>query len=125
MPSNSKLVIDPAWDGIGNKVYNVIQQHWEICGQDIEVVLEEAADVMQSLVRVRTGDLQNSIRVVNVQVSADRASGEIEATMPYAGFQEFGTFKMAAHPYFSPGWDYFLNQYPGAVIRDLSKVVIR
>lgn len=44
----------------------------------------------------------------------------IGTTVPYAGYQEWGTTRNAAHPHFRPGIQAALPQLPGAILRKVS-----
>lgn len=51
---------------------------------------------IQQRAPVETGELRDSIR---------EEDGRVVATAPHAGFVEFGTYRMAAQPYFIPGME--------------------
>lgn|SRR5262245_20102150 len=104
------------WDGIGGKIDAWVADKVAKAGNDVITIAEETADVMQGLVRVRSGDLQNSIHVENAQVRANGAEVVISATMGYAGFQEYGTRYMVGKPYFNPGIAYFKSHLQQFVV---------
>jgi HK97 gp10 family phage protein len=70
----------------------------------IEHVAEEAVDKARELVAKRTGKLASTIGRGPLVVSRKGAFVEVRAGdgTRYAIYQEFGTSKMAAHPYFRP-----------------------
>ena len=68
---------------------------------------EIAAEAARGMCPVRTGALRNSIKT---ECSGTHA--EISANCSYAGYVEFGTYKMAARPFMVPG----LYSSEGAVI---------
>lgn len=62
-----------------------------------ETFVETFMSVATTLVPVDTGYLQSTINAW-----ADEDSAEAEATAEYAQYVEYGTWKMAAQPYFEP-----------------------
>lgn len=59
--------------------------------------LRDAVSIARALAPVRTGDLRDSI-----DVEERGRSIALIATMPYAGYVEYGTRFMAARPYLTP-----------------------
>jgi HK97 gp10 family phage protein len=80
--------------------FNVLDQG----GADIEEMAEH-------LVRVRTGYLRSTIyhRVEGLSLEAG-------ATADYAPFQEFGTRRMAAHPFLRPAFDAYQQRIYDALL---------
>jgi HK97 gp10 family phage protein len=62
--------------------------------------LKSSIAVATQLTRRHRGGKRNE---VEVYVGPTRAVGR--AVLNYASFREFGTFKLAAHPYLRPAWD--------------------
>lgn len=54
---------------------------------------------------IRFGTLRRSIHTEIVNASDTHAEAEIGTDLEYAPYQEFGTRKMAAHPYLRPAFD--------------------
>ena len=64
----------------------------------IDAVVETFTDNVYSLVPVETGYLSSTI-----SVQATSETGVVaEAAAEYAGYVEYGTYKMSAQPYFAP-----------------------
>jgi HK97 gp10 family phage protein len=80
--------------------FNVLDQG----GADIENMARE-------LVRVRTGYLRSTI-----YHKVEGLSLEAGATADYASFQEFGTRRMAAHPFLRPAFDAHQQQIYDALL---------
>lgn len=64
----------------------------------LEMIGLQAEGYAKSLAPVDTGRLRNSIN--HTQISDD--TEQISAPVEYAVYQEFGTMKMAAHPFMKP-----------------------
>lgn len=54
---------------------------------------------------IRFGTLRRSIHTEIVNADDTHAEAEIGTDLEYAPYQEFGTRKMAAHPYLRPAFD--------------------
>jgi len=70
-----------------------------------DVVRKAAFDIegrAKDAAPVDTGNLRNSIRT---EVAADGLSAVVGTHVEYAIYQEYGTYKMAAHPYMRPAAD--------------------
>lgn len=72
------------------------------------------------LAPIDTSRLQRSI-------TAEESTNPLEYTVgtnvEYAGFQEFGTRKMAAHPYLQPAAEKVSKEYPGIVSVEVKRAV--
>jgi len=71
----------------------------------VAAALAEAKRVAQTIVPVRTGMLRASIDYEFM----GRGRWSFSAGMPYAGFVEYGTSKMAARPYMRPALERFVT----------------
>lgn len=78
-----------------------------VLAEGISQGAEIAAEAARGMCPVRTGALRSSIKT---ECSGTHA--EISANCSYAGYVEFGTYKMAARPFMVPG----LYSSEGAVI---------
>lgn len=58
---------------------------------------ETIADIARRLVKVKTGFLQSSIYALHLA-----RHSQVKVGAKYAGYVEFGTYKMAAQPYLRP-----------------------
>lgn len=79
---------------------------WVVPPAAAEVIAEKARD----LVPVDTGFLKSSIKVRNFAHSS-----QVEARAKYAGYVEFGTWKMKAQPYLRPALRAQLGEIKKAV----------
>lgn len=89
-----------SFDVIGDFGFLEETEEWGIrpdYGPGCEVFVETFIGVATSLVPVDTGYLQSSINA-----SGGDTFCECEATAEYAQYVEYGTWKMAAQPYFTP-----------------------
>lgn len=66
----------------------------------VENAAKAVEDMAKGLAPVQTGTLQSSI-----SVSLGGLTATIDATAPYAGYQEYGTSIMAPHPYMGPAFE--------------------
>jgi hypothetical protein len=85
--------VTPKLAAFAGKIEREIEMELDVVGADM-------VDLAQTLVRVKTGALRDSIY--------HRAAGlglEFGATMDYAAAQEFGTYKMMGQPYMRPSLD--------------------
>lgn len=73
--------------------------------EGFEIFAETFLEVATDLVPVDTGNLMSSINV-----DADDISVVCEADCEYAQYVEFGTYKMAAQPYFIPALEAALQE---------------
>jgi HK97 gp10 family phage protein len=62
-------------------------------------VTQEIADQARQHAPVKTGALRDSI---TVETDSESGKSSVRVGVPYAGFQEYGTSKMAAHPFLTP-----------------------
>ena len=69
---------------------------------EMEVVGADMKDMAQSLARVRTGFMRDS---VYAQVDAENLTMDFGALAYYSAFNEFGTRRMAAQPFIRPALD--------------------
>lgn len=67
-----------------------------------------------SEVQVDSGRLKNSI-----MTREDGDIVEVGSDVEYAQYVEFGTSKMAAHPYLQPAVEKVRKDYPGIIIEDV------
>ncbi len=104
---SQKLVAAPA--RILEVAFNVLDQG----GSDIESMAKQ-------LVHVRTGYLQSTI-----YHKVEGLSLEVGATADYAGFQEFGTRRMAANPYLRPAFDAYKDPIYSALLHGIIEAVIK
>src|SRR5690348_3671707 len=83
---------------------------------------EKVADIARELVPVKTGFLQSSIIAVHFAKSS-----RVDVRAKYAGYVEFGTWKMAAQPYLRPAIDQhqreILNAVAEAMIGEINVAV--
>lgn len=63
-----------------------------------------------------TGTLRRSIHTEIVTHGDDRIVAEIGTDVEYAGHQEFGTRKMAAHPFLRPAFDTKLSDAKAEIV---------
>jgi len=68
----------------------------------VERVALEVMSTAKTLAPYDTGSLQSSITSAQVQADASKCVWTVGTNITYAGFQEFGTYKMPAHPYMGP-----------------------
>lgn len=85
------------------------------CRDGLETYASVFEEVAKTLVPVRTGALQASIHAKKSKDGID-----FEATMPYASFVEFGTWKMEARPYFEEA---LAQAYDEAVVEMVDEVL--
>lgn len=95
--------------------FNLDGLHRIVAGlQSAEVVaiateeLEPVVSMAKSLVHVKTGALQRSIRIELKEFSNNRVVVTITAgdeVIFYAPYQEFGTSKHPPYPYLTPAWE--------------------
>lgn len=73
----------------------------------VKRVADRIASTARSFVAVDTGALQDTIRSESVGIGheAQVIAGDEAEGVDYAVFQEFGTYKMAAHPFLGPAVD--------------------
>lgn len=84
------------------------------------IVKKTAYDILddaQNVVPVDTGYLGGSITVTTEEFYA-----EVEAAAEYAGYVEFGTWKMGAHPYMRPAAVLNAPKFDAAVTAILSSL---
>lgn len=93
-------------------VVSVDVEYAPACEAFCEAFLETAT----SLVPVRTGFLQSTI-----SADTDGYLCEAEATAEYAQYVEYGTWKMAAQPYFEPGVQAGLSAFQAVAGEALSE----
>lgn len=71
--------------------------------------MQQGAQRIKNDSPVRTGNLRNSVRFV--QGGAERGMlAQIKIEAGYAGYVEFGTFKMMGRNFVSPNFHYILSQ---------------
>jgi HK97 gp10 family phage protein len=89
--------------------FNVLDQG----GADIEAMAKE-------LVHVRTGYLRSTI-----YHKTEGLSLECGATADYAVYQEFGTRRMAAHPYLRPALDAYQDAIYNALLHGCIEAITK
>lgn len=68
--------------------------------------MQQAVSEARNTVPVKTGNLQNSIQILDINYERMSVLGGTECS--YAHFVEFGTVKMHARPYWTPAvWEAF------------------
>lgn len=90
----------------------------------LQSVAENMVDMAKSIVPVRTGRLQRSIRYETDNLSDEAAvefiaDGHEEGKDSYASFVEYGTSKMAPRPYMRPA----INAYLGDIEDGVNKLL--
>ena len=88
-----------------------------ICGVAASMVQVEA----QRNVPVRTGRLQRSIQVIQLAFMKWKVGSDLY----YAGFVEFGTSRMQAHPYMRPAWASVEPRVKAALYRLVAQLLNR
>lgn len=85
-----------------------------------DAVGKAAFDIQKDAVKMApydTGTLAGSI-----QASVDETVGVVFTDVEYAGYQEFGTYKMAAHPFLRPAFDINAPKFVAAIQRMLASL---
>jgi len=82
-----------------NRFPEIVGQMREKASAAVRATAFSVEGIAKTKVAVDTGNLKNSIQA---QVSDDPLSAEVATNVEYAVYQEYGTYKMAAHPYMTP-----------------------
>lgn len=83
-----------------NRFPEIVGQMREKASAAVRATAFSVEGIAKTKVAVDTGNLKNSI-----QVDTDTGNdleAEVSTNVEYAVYQEYGTYKMAAHPYMTP-----------------------
>lgn len=83
----------------------------------VKRVADRIAATARSLVAYDTGALHDTIHSTSVAIGheAQVIAGDEEEGVDYAGYQEYGTYKMAAHPFMGPAFDAHAAELPAEI----------
>lgn len=106
---------------------------------ELERAAQEVVDTMRRFAPVESGDLRDSINwtwgdapagTMTIGTVGGTEYGALRITIYaggkdafYARFQEFGTVKMPAHPFFYPAWRSKKRKLRGRLSRAISKAI--
>ena len=84
----------------------------------LEIMGGKAETYAKQLAPVDTGNLRNSIS----HAQQDENTEVVGTNVSYAPYQEFGTSKMAAHPFLRPAAENHAEEYKAIWLNELRKI---
>lgn len=77
---------------------------------NINEIFDQAYEQMQKDVPVRTGNLKRSIKKSGGQGESSKVLAQITVSAPYAGYVNFGTFRMRPRPFATSAYNMIISQ---------------